>query len=380
MNAPRVIAILATSRPQQEALRAVIEHVDEARLGASLPLWLDTWMLPDGDGIPDVVLLDMPGSLAGIQERLQDLRSRWPQAVWFAVGDVDQPQTIIEVMRAGVREYLERPLTAPALQDALSRLPAPPAGVEAETGERGRICLLGAHGGVGTTTIAVNLAVQLQRNHGSCLLVDLAPMGHAALHLNLKPGYGLPDALAHLERLDEALVNSLVIRHPSGLHLLAGSHRPMATVASDVVRLLERLQQHFRILVIDLSSRWDESVAPLVRSGRQTLLVTQADVVGLWSAARVRDQLGAESKLHLVLNRYRRQPGFDLKQAERAVHAPVLGTLPSAYTAISDSIAEGEPLSGRRGNEFARGCAGLAQELMPQALPEERRSWFLFRR
>lgn len=381
MISQRVIAILAASRPQEEALRAVVEQLQEVRLGTCLPMWQGSNPPSLPEPAPEVVLLDLPGALSNVLERVRDLQSLWPQAVWFAVGEVDQPQAIIEVMRAGIREYLERPLTAAALREALGRLPVREEKRAVAAVERQQICVLGAHGGVGATTIAVNLAALLQRNHGSCLLVDFAPLGHAALHLNLQPSYGLSDALAHLRRLDAAVVNSLVMRHESGLHLLAGTYRPVAIPPAEMVELVTTLQQHFRIVVMDLSARWDAAVAAVVGSAQQTLLVTQADVVGLWSAARVAEQLGLmEGTLQLVLNRYQRQPGFDLKQVEHAVRAPVAGTLPSAYATVAEAIADGEPLALRKGSELARAYAVLAQTLMPQDVAEERPRWSLFRR
>ena len=110
-----------------------------------------------------------------------------PDAAVFAIGSMTQPQVIVSAMRAGAREFIERPTTTTDLLEAFVRLSSSQRKVKRE-GPRGKIfTVVNAKGGSGATTVAVNLALALQSAHGNVALVDLAPLGHAALHLNLKP-------------------------------------------------------------------------------------------------------------------------------------------------------------------------------------------------
>ncbi len=88
--------------------------------------------------------------------------------------------------------------------------------------------VVNAKGGSGATTVAVNLALALQAAHGHTALVDLAPLGHAALHLNVKPAFNVADATRNLHRMDSSLLESFMTRHKGGLQLLAGTNMPAA--------------------------------------------------------------------------------------------------------------------------------------------------------
>ena len=162
-------------------------------------------------------------------------------------------------MRAGAREFIERPTTTTDLLEAFVRLTAAQRRVQKE-GPRGKVfTVVNAKGGSGATTVAVNLALALQSAHGNTALVDLAPLGHAALHLNLKPLFTVADATRNLHRMDSSLLESFMTRHSGGLQLLAGTNAPAAIEPStaEFVRLFDMLVGHYRYVVVDNSSRLD---------------------------------------------------------------------------------------------------------------------------
>src|SRR6202044_3353592 len=178
---------------------------------------------------PAVVLVDVPTdnhtlALRSIEMIHQDVSD----AVVFAVGSMSQPQVIVSAMRAGAREYIERPTTTTDLLEAFVRLTTAQRRVQKE-GPRGKVfTIINAKGGNGATTVAVNLALALQSAHGQTALVDLAPLGHAALHMNLKPVFNVTDATRNLHRMDSSLLESFMTRHNGGLQLLAGTNVPAA--------------------------------------------------------------------------------------------------------------------------------------------------------
>ncbi len=138
-----------------------------------------------------------------------------------------QSQVIVGAMRAGAREYIERPTTTTDLLEAFVRLTAAQRKVDRE-GPRGKVfTVVNAKGGSGATTTAVNLALALHSAHGNVALVDIAPLGHAALHMNLKPQFTVTDAIRNLHRLDSSLLESFMTRHSDGLQLLAGVNTPV---------------------------------------------------------------------------------------------------------------------------------------------------------
>src|SRR2546423_13665320 len=169
-----------------------------------------------------------------------------PESAVFAIGTLTQPQVIVNAMRAGAREFIERPTTTTDLLEAFVRLTAAQRRGRQE-GPRGKVfSVINAKGGSGATTVAVNLALALQSAHGQSALVDLAPLGHAALHLNLKPSFTAYDAIRNLHRLDSSLLESFTTRHAGGLQLLAGASSPaeVQPSPSEVARLFDLLASY----------------------------------------------------------------------------------------------------------------------------------------
>jgi pilus assembly protein CpaE len=302
----------------------------------------------------------------------------------FAIGNLSQPQVIVSAMRSGAREFIERPTTTTDLLEAFVRLTAAQRRVRQE-GPRGKVfSVLNAKGGSGATTVAVNLALALQSAHGQTALIDLAPLGHAALHLNLKPVFSVADATRNLHRMDASLLESFMMRHNSGLQLLAGTNVPAAVDPStaEFVRLFDMLVTHYRYVVVDASTRFDAASRLIANLSECVLLVACTDVASLWSAARVQQYLGetgTRERVRLVLNRFRKVPGFSEADAEAAAGARLLWRIPNQYFAVSTAIDRGTPLMEQSHTEIARCFAGLAQELTRNDEDVKRAAWSLFK-
>jgi pilus assembly protein CpaE len=297
---------------------------------------------------------------------------------------MQQPQVIVSAMRAGAREFIERPTTTTDLLEAFVRLTTAQRKVRRE-GTRGKVfTVVNAKGGSGATTVAVNLALALQESHGNVALIDLAQLGHAALHLNVKPLFTVADALRNLHRLDSSLLESFMTRHADGLQLLAGANMPAPVEPStaEFARLFDMMVNHFRYVVVDSSSRLDGTTRLVCNLSETVLLVGHTDVASLWSAARVLQYLGetgGRERVRLVLNRFRKIPGFTEADAEAAAGAKLLWKIPNNYFAVSTAIDRGNPLMQQNHTEIARSFAGLAAALTQNDLEVKRTTWSLFK-
>ncbi|MGH9394058.1 MAG: AAA family ATPase, partial [Terriglobales bacterium] len=315
------------------------------------------------------------------------LCSQKPQLHVVVVGPLDSPQWIVGAMRAGASEYLERPLKPGALEEAIERWGLTRNSEALAPASRGKlIAVVGSRGGCGATTVAVNLALSLQalrrENDPSVVLLDAAPLGHAALHLNLKQQFTLADLLGHSARLDAAMLASLLVRHESGLELLAGPGAPLpASEARDHTGWLELMRMHYPVVVMDLSTRLDGLTTAAIEHADRILFVTQTDMVSLWSAAKVRQHLDSQARLkfELVLNRYTATPEVDLSGVESITHADVLWRLPNAHALVVKAIERGEPPAAKVKSELARSYRALAAELLGRPTAR-RRSWIPFLR
>jgi pilus assembly protein CpaE len=383
------VAVFATDNDQRAVLQVLVDSTRVARTVCSNP----TMPSAANDPIirktrlfaPDVVLVDIAADgAASAQRAIELLHQELPDAAVFAVGPLTQPQLIVSAMRAGVREFIERPTTATDLLDAFVRLTATRRKPGRES-SRGKVfTIVNAKGGNGATTVAVNLALALQSIHHSTALVDMAPLGHCALHLNLRPAFTVSDAITNLHRLDSSLLDSFMARHDRGLQVLAGPVTPtvIEPSASDIARLLDTIVGLFHYIVVDVSSRLDSATRLVSNLSEKILLVAHADVASLWSAGRVAQYLGesgSRDRFALVLNRYRKVAGFDEAQTEAAIGAPVLWRIPNQYFAVSTAIDRGVPLVQQGTTEFGRSISGLAEHLTKDDLEVKRTAWSLFK-
>lgn len=383
------VVIVAPDNEQRTMLQVLVDGTTVARTVhtcASFPVAAaDPMTRRVRTANPDVTLVDIPVDNPTLALRaIELLHQEMPDAALFAIGTLNQPQVIVNAMRAGAREFIERPTTTNDLLEAFVRLTSAQRKNRQE-GLRGKVfSVVNAKGGNGATTVAVNLALALQSAHGQTALVDLAPLGHAALHMNLKPAFTVADATRNLHRMDASLLESFMTRHSGGLQLLAGTNVPAGVDPStaEFVRLFDMLVTHYRYVIVDASSRFDAASRLIANLSETVLLVACSDVASLWSAARVQQYLGeagSRERVRLVLNRFRKVPGFSEADAETAVGAKVIWRVPNQYFAISSAIDRGTPVMDQRNSEIARCFSGLAQELTRNDADVKRAAWSLFK-
>ncbi len=198
--------------------------------------------------------------------------------------------------------------------------------------------------------------------------MDFAQLGHAALHLDVRPAFGVADALQNLHRMDASLLQSLVTPCKGGLHLLAGSQQPSQFTASaaEIARLFDLLVSHFQYVIVDCSNRNDALFRLIADLSNAVLLVAQTDVVSLWSAAKMRsflEQGTGRDRVRLVLNRFKKIPGFTDDDVHKVTNCKLLWKLPNNFHAVGPAIDKGTPIAFNEGNELGRSFRALADVL-----------------
>src|SRR5262245_2472110 len=183
-----------------------------------------------GTGAADMLLLELnelrPQQTFG---HIRELLTTSPNLEVFLTATQTEPQLLLEAFRVGVKEFLPQPLTRQDVEPALARFEerfkGRTAGIDEQAGRV--VCVIGARGGVGTSTVATNLAtsVQQSRQRGTVALMDLdIHGGDLGLFLDLHPSQGLQHLSNDISRLDETIVRSSLAKHSSGLHLLASGY------------------------------------------------------------------------------------------------------------------------------------------------------------
>jgi len=318
----------------------------------------------------EVVLVDIdPARVKHAIDAIELIHANTTDLAIFAVGPMTDPSTIVSAMRAGAREYLERNASAEAVVEAFGRFTSSRSKTRTSSGRARVFVVTNAKGGAGATTVAVNIAIALQETQGTVLLVDFASLGHASLHLNVRPAFGVVDALQNLHRLDASLLEGLMTACKGGLQLLAGPQQPtlVTPTAAELARLFDLLVSHFKYVIVDCSGRKDQTERLLCDLSNAVLMIAQADVVSLWSAGRVRTFLeegAGRDRVRLVLNRYKKIPGFGDDDVEKATNCKLLWKLPNNYQLISPAIDKGVPVAFHDNQDISRSFRALAATLV----------------
>lgn len=367
------VALLTEDR---EHLSALEERLEATRLGRAVFVHLGFPTAPTDpilrqlqDSRAEVVIIDISSHDPQRAIRAIELvRSTTGQIAVFANGEMAKPANIVASMRAGAGEYVDHSAGSEALLEALTRFSSSRTRSLSGAGKAKVFTFLSAKGGAGCTTAAVNTAVALQQSHGDVVLLDFSPIGHAALHLNLRPQFGVLDALQNLHRMDGSLLDGLMTPTKEGLHLLAGPQQPYPSepTPGELARLFDLLVSHYRFVIVDASSRLDPATRLLSDLSNAVLVVAQTDVVSLWSAGRIHTFLEegtGRDRLRMVLNRYKKIPGFTEQDVEQVTNCKVLWKIPNAFHTVSPAIDHGTPVVLQDGPEISRSFRGLAQTL-----------------
>ena len=367
------VALLTEDREQLSALQSRLEAT---RLGRAVFTHVgfptgptDSIIRELQDSRAEVVIVDIsPRDAQRAIRAIELIKAATLQIAIFANGEMTQPASIVASMRAGAGEYIDQAAGSDALLEALTRYSSSRTRSFGAAGRARVFTFLSAKGGAGCTTAAVNIALALQQSHGDVVLLDFAPIGHAALHLNLRPQFGVLDALQNLHRMDVSLLDGLMTTTKEGLHLLAGPQQPYPTepTPGELARLFDLVVNHYRFVVVDASSRLDPTTRLLSDLSNALLVVAQTDVVSLWSAGRIHTFLEegtGRDRLRIILNRYKKIPGFTDEDVQQVTNCKVLWKVPNAFQVISPSIDHGTPIVLQEGPEISRSYRALAATL-----------------
>ncbi len=366
-------AVVATDAKSTSYLRACVEQTG---LTESVVEWAPSAEQhpQPGENIPDVVLLDLAGGTDVSLEFGAHLRRLRPSVCVIACSPLKQPDPdlLMQAMRSGVREFLAHPVDAIALEAALKRI------VDEQTPgekslERKLIVVMGAKGGVGSTTVAVNLGAQLARlTQKRVILIDLArPMGHVSLLLDLRSRFSVRDATGNLERLDSHFFNALLTLHEkSGLEVLSGASDPdewEEILPSSLIRVVNVAQSCCSHLVMDLGSSYSIQSRPLLRMARMVMLVAEADVPALWTLEKHLTKMSSwgidADQCRVIINRYHRSDEDAIKAFEKRTKQPVFARLPNDFRQVSEAINLGTPLSRNHNNPLVSNFQQLASRV-----------------
>jgi pilus assembly protein CpaE len=294
----------------------------------------------------------------------------------------------VHLMRAGAHEFFTAPIDSVEIAAAMERAAEHYAAATQEARAASRLFVfLGTKGGCGVTTLAANFALALaQESEGNTLLIDFGlPLGDVAINLGIKTEYSVANALQYPDRLDAKLLSTLVVKHSTGLSVLAApSEFSDYTAPGDSIdKLVSVACQAYDFVVADVGSRVDLFNTSLFDKLAIIYLITQVGISELLNANRMVSKFffTRDQTLQVVLNRYKPSDLlFDEKKIAEALTRPPQWKIPDDYAAARRTRETSSPMVlldsaiARAIREMAKTAAGLHSE------KNEKRGFFRFLR
>jgi pilus assembly protein CpaE len=334
------------------------------------------WEVRSKESIPEVVVLDIDRDPTMFFALAAHLRRLDPTVHMIACSPHDPgPELLLEAMRSGVREFLSSAVETATLRRTLQQFVKESTGTGLEV-IRKVIVVMGAKGGVGTSTLAVNLGVQIAAvKHKRTILLDLGqPVGHASLLLDLRPRFTIRDGLENLESLDSHFFCGLLTKHDTGLEVLAGIGHPehwQQISVPGVSRILNVAQSIADFVVVDFGAPLSPDWREVLNQARTILVVAQADVPSLWSLERqitaMADLDREPDRIRIVINRWSRRDDPALKSLEKSLKRFVFARLPNDFGQVSEATNRGIPLFKNHNNPLLTQVRQLATQLIGES-------------
>jgi pilus assembly protein CpaE len=354
MSHVRRLAIVDPDDLTREELKSMLLGMDIVWLEAECSRY-EFFADVVGQTAPDIGIVAIDNNPDQALKLIETLQTQSPACSILVLSSSSDGQLILRAMRAGAKEFLTLPLTLEELVTAIQRIGNQRATVAGgKTRSSTVIAIAGATGGVGSTSVAVNLSCILARQpENSVVLVDLdLSLGDADVFLDTIPEYTLVDVAQNIQRLDFTLLKRSLTKHSSGLYLLP---RPVKlqdaeyVVAEDLQRVVGLLKATFTHLIFDCSKAYRDLDLVALRAADHILMVTQLDLPCLRNMVRLLMSLeeydGLSEKLKIVVNRAGLESGqISLKKAQETLGRDIFWQLPNDYRTMSEVRNNGVPL------------------------------------
>jgi pilus assembly protein CpaE len=339
---PSVLIIGADSKMQAELHRALKDVATVASAPADQTSKAKDFIQSNPGAI--LVVLGM-NAMASFQ--LVNQLAQANQRV-IVVSEIKDSDLILQAMRAGAREFV-----VGGDHEGLRRAVREQAKAPEDTTRGMVMTLFPTRGGVGATSIAANVAGAMQRRGETICLLDFdLYLGDVLSFLDLPGTFSITDVLSNMSRLDRDLLDTSVMRHPSGVRVLAQSGKVEEAEhvrPADVPSLLGFLRRHYDRIIVDGVRGFDEMSLSVLDASQKIVMVLTQDVPAVRNTKRCLDlfrRLGyPEGKIMLVLNRYQKDSKITPDVIADTVGAPVAATVANDFAAAIESINRGLMLS-----------------------------------
>lgn len=348
---------------------------------------------------PDVVLMDINMPVLDGIAATEAISCHVPGSSIVIMSVQGEQEYLRQAMVAGARDYIIKPFTSDELTSAIYRVyeldqKRQEKVQNLNTGSGGRprgqvITVFSTKGGVGKTTLAANLGVCLSQEFGfSVALIDLdLQFGDVAVLLNITPRQTISDLAADFNQLDEELLEASLVRHSSGLRVLAAPLRPeYAEMVSPplVEKVIKLLSNRYDYILVDTPGSFTDPGMVALDYAHQILLVLSLDLPTLKNiklGLEVLDSLHHKDKVRAILNRSNMELGIGPGDVEKSLGIPLAAQIPSDGRIVVGAVNMGRPfILSNPQSRVAESLRQLASELVqpgPKAQQERKKKSLL---
>ncbi|MFO7559454.1 MAG: AAA family ATPase [Desulfobacterales bacterium] len=336
---------------------------------------------------PDLIIYEIdPGKEKDLQEVEDIIGTNETAEVFITAGSIDT-STLMRLMRIGAKEFIMQPVNPEDVSRALNlfkeRRTLSRKNSSEEFGQI--ISILGGKGGVGTTTVAVNLAISLKtvEENRKIVLLDMNTLfGEIPLFLEVAPKFHWGEITKNIDRLDDTFLLNVLTDHASGIHLLpspAHLNGHLPPTPETIERILRLMKSMFDYVIIDLGQSTNETALKVLQISDSVMLVSIPSLPCLANTNRLMKSvvdLGyvSENRIKIILNRYMKKNEISLEDVRASINNELFWVIPNDYRATMAAINNGKPLQEIAPNsDISKNLIELAEKFLHRKGAEKKK-------
>ena len=346
-----------------------------------------------GTQIPcDLLILEVGDNLKREFQLIQSVLASGMAMEVFLTSSRLEPDLLIQALRTGAKEFFPQPIKKEEVKNALLKFKERKESLKTikEKKKRGKIInIIGSKGGVGTTTVAVNLATSLieSKESPSVALIDMNLLfGEIPIFLNIESAFNWGEVARNISRLDAIYLMSVLSKHASGVYVLPSpTGLDGVNMATPVIieKLLIEMQEAFDFIIVDGGQSLDDVSLRIIEMSDIVLLIAILSLPCLTNLKRLLwtfQKLGYPQKgnIKIIINRHHKKSLISLKEAEETIKQKIFWLVPNDYLTTMSAINQGKTLSSvANGAEITKNLRELASHFLGKGSKQEVQSKLL---
>jgi len=366
------VVVVDADKSGRKELKDRLDHMNDVRI-VSVAKGVNEGIRTVRGSKPDILILDLLKDPGRTLEWVERLKLEFPDMAIFVSSETATTDLIMSAMRAGAQEFLVRPIDSNELKKAVEKVLKTKEQVKAVPASGTIIAVFSKKGGLGVTTLAVNLGVALSQGaQKKAALVDLdLQLGDVSSFLNLSPDYNILDACNEDGGIDAVKLQSCMTRHDSGVFVLAEPKNPAESEnisSSQINQILRHLRSMFSYVVVDTPHVFDSKTLQVFELSDHIIVVVVPNISSIRATKKtlgaLKDLGYTRDKVRVVVNRVGKKDPIKSDQIEKTLHYPVSWVVPNDYAVVIEAINTGYPLVSQKGNSnVAKSIWELANDI-----------------